>query len=71
MPNWTITFYTTSDQHTLVEEFIDDLPPKVQARFAHVFDLLETYGLLVGRTLCQKHSRGAKDGRDSCARLIQ
>lgn len=48
MPNWKITFYTTSDQHAPVEAFIDELPPKVQARFAHVFDLLETYGLQVG-----------------------
>ena len=48
MDRWTITLYTTTDNSCPVEKFIADLPERVQARFAHVFELLEEFSLQVG-----------------------
>ena len=48
MPDWKIVFYVTADGRCPVEAFIADLPERVQARFAHVFELLQVFGLQVG-----------------------
>ncbi len=48
MDRWHITLYTTTDNRCPIEGFISDLPERVQARFAHVFELLEGFGLQVG-----------------------
>ena len=48
MTRWNITLFITADGRCPVEEFITGLPERVQARFAHVFELLEGYGLQVG-----------------------
>lgn len=48
MSGWEIVFYVAPDGRCPVEEFIAGLPERVQARFAHVLELLQTYGLQVG-----------------------
>lgn len=48
MPDWKIVFYVTADGRCPVEAFITGLPERVQARLAHVFEILQTYGLQVG-----------------------
>ena len=48
MPEWNVVFYVAPDGQRPVEAFIAGLPERVQARFAHVFELLQAYGLQVG-----------------------
>jgi phage-related protein len=46
--NWTILYYETLQGNSPVYDFIDKLHPKIQAKVANTFDLLEQYGTLLG-----------------------
>jgi phage-related protein len=59
MDRWQVSLYTTAEGHCPVEEFVAGLPVRVQARFAHVVELLETYGLQVGEPFV-KSIRGVR-----------
>lgn len=48
MAQWSIEFYQSPSGNLVVYEWFLQQEPKVRARFAHVFDLLQDKGTLVG-----------------------
>lgn len=42
---WTVEFYRNEDGTCPVEEFMDSLPPKMQAKAMRQIDLLEQFGI--------------------------
>lgn len=47
MSNWSVEFWR-KDGESPAHKWFSEQPSKVQAKFAHVFDLLEDKGILVG-----------------------
>lgn len=48
MSPWKVEFYVSSSGNSPVEEWLKEQAPKVQAKFAHIFDLLQEQGTAVG-----------------------
>lgn len=48
MVQWTIEFYCSSSGSSPVSDWLLEQEPKVQAKFARIFDLLQENGILVG-----------------------
>jgi phage-related protein len=47
--SWEVAFYETAGGKRPAEKWHKSLPPKVQARFARAFELLEEYGISLTR----------------------
>ena len=48
MPQWKIEFYRFENSKSLVYDWFLAQEPKVKARFAQIFDLLQDKGISVG-----------------------
>ncbi len=49
---WTVEFYRNEDGTCPVEEFMDSLPPKMQAKAMRQIDLLEQFGINLKERKC-------------------
>lgn len=45
---WRITYYENTQNKSPIYDFIESVNPKVQAKIANTFDLLEQYGTRLG-----------------------
>lgn len=49
MSEWSVEFYVSAKGTTPVLEWLREQPPKVQAKLAQVFELLQSEGVAVGK----------------------
>lgn len=54
MPRWRITYYSLPSGKFPVKDFIDNLPGKYQTKVFNSFELLEEFGLFLGRPHLKK-----------------
>lgn len=55
--SWSVEFFVDEDGQSLVLEWFEAQSPKVQARFAWIFDLMQERGLVLGEPYI-KHLEG-------------
>lgn len=49
MTQWQVEFYRFPNGNSPVLDWYNDQQPKIQAKFARIFDLVKEHGLLVGK----------------------